>query len=85
MKTKLVLSSEKKDFIQWTDLPFIPRVRDYFNVSDILRPDEIEDLKNHSISWSGEKGIVKTVEYRHDDDGFYIEIGIQCEDSEMFT
>lgn len=36
MKTKLVLSTEKIKTEQWTDLPFLPRMDDWFNVKDIL-------------------------------------------------
>jgi len=41
MKTKLIFSTETKDFEQWTDLPFIPRINEWLNVADILKNEEI--------------------------------------------
>jgi hypothetical protein len=85
MKTKLVLSTEKNETEQWTYLPFIPRIHDWFNVKDLLTKEEIEEIKRNSISWSGEKGKVQSVEYRHDDNEFYIEINIRCEDKSLVS
>jgi hypothetical protein len=80
MKTKLVFSTEMQDTISWRDLPFIPRINEWFNVRDILKKDEIADLVKIARCWSGNHGTVQSVEYRHDEHDFYTEIFIWCED-----
>lgn len=81
MKTKLIFSTEKNDIEQWTDLPFIPRIGEWFNLRDILSADEITDIKSSSRDWSGISGEIRSVEYRHDDNEFYTELVIGCEDN----
>jgi hypothetical protein len=78
MKTKLVFSSETYNAEQWTNLPFIPRINEWFNVRDILKEEEVAEIKRASQSWNGIKGFIKSVEYRHDDNDFYIELVIYC-------
>ena len=80
MKTKLILSTCKTNFEQWTDLPVVPRLNEWFNVLDILKTEEILEIKQSASCWAGIKGTVQSVEYRHDDDDFYTEINILCED-----
>lgn len=45
MKTKLIFATEKTDTEQWIELPFLPRIHEWFNVQDILNPDELEIIK----------------------------------------
>jgi len=80
MKTKLIFSTETIDTEQWTDLPFIPRTNEYFNVSDILKKEEIVVIQQSAYCWSGIRGIIQSIEYRHNDDEFYAEVIIWCED-----
>ncbi len=80
MKTKLIFSTETKDTEQWTDWPFIPRIKEWINVADILKKEELVGIWQSARCWSKIKGTVMTVEYRHDDNGFYVEIYIWCED-----
>lgn len=80
MKTKLIFSTDTQDSEQWTDLPFIPRIQEWLNVLDILKPSEVEKIKQSASCWSGIRGIIQSVEYRHDDNGFYVEIFVWCED-----
>jgi len=80
MKTKLIFSTETKDFEQWTDLPFIPRINEWLNVADILKNEEIMQLWESANCWSRKYGIIQSVEYRHDDNDFYVEIYVWCED-----
>jgi hypothetical protein len=80
MKAKLILSTETKDTEQWADLPFIPRKDEWFNIPDILKADEIKEIEKSARCWSGEHGIVQSIEYRHDNSDFYTEIYIWCED-----
>ncbi len=81
MKTKLVLATETKDMDFWTELPFVPRINEWFNVQDILQVKELEDLRNQSRCWSGEKGVIQSVEYHHAAiDGYFVEVVIWCED-----
>jgi hypothetical protein len=79
MKTKLIFSTGSLDMEQWTDLPFIPRINELLNVKDILKKDEIENIRTASHFWPGIRGKIQTVEYRHDDDVFYVEIRILCD------
>ena len=80
MKTKLIFSTEKKDFEYWTKLSFIPRKKEWFNVQDFLNPEKLNEIKETTFCWSGEKGIVQSVEYRHNKKQFYVEVYIWCED-----
>lgn len=80
MKTKLVLSTETSDTEQWTDLPFVPRMYEWLNVQDILKSDEVENIKHSATCWSGIRGSIESVEYKHDDNEFYVEIYVWCED-----
>jgi hypothetical protein len=80
MKTKLIFSTETKDTQQWTDLHFVPRLHEWFNIQDILKPGEIEEVKQTANCWSGIRGTIESVEYRHDDNDFYVEVCIWCED-----
>lgn len=79
MKTKLIFSTKTKDTECWTDLPFIPRKEEWFNVQDILLVEEIAEIKKTANRWSGVRGLVQSVEYRHGDNEFYSEIIILCE------
>jgi hypothetical protein len=78
MKTKLIFSTGSSDIEQWTDLPFIPRINEWLNVKDILKEDEIENIRTSSQLWSGIRGKIQSVEYRHDDNVFYVEIIVLC-------
>jgi hypothetical protein len=80
MKAKLVFSTETKDTEQWLDLSFVPRLNEWFNVQDILKADEMETIRKSAHCWSGIRGCVQSVEHRHDDNDFYVEIFIWCED-----
>lgn len=79
MKTKLIFSTEANDTVQWTFFSFIPRIGEWLNVHDILKKDEIENIKASAYSWPGIRGKIESVEYRHDDNDFYVEIIIWCE------
>lgn len=81
MKTKLILSTATKNNEQWTHLPFIPRKDEWFNVQDIFNVEEIAQIKASAKCWPGVGGEVKSVEYRHDDNEFYAEVIISCEDN----
>ncbi len=80
MKTKLVFSTETKDTEQWTDLPFVPRINEWFKVVDILKKDELGAILQSAHCWSGNRGTIQSVEYRHDDNDFYAEVFVWCED-----
>jgi hypothetical protein len=80
MKTKLIFSTETKDTEYWTDLPFVPRAKEWFNVNDILGPDVLQSVRDSAKCWSGIKGIVETVEYKRDEKEYYTEIMVWCED-----
>lgn len=80
MKTKLVLSTETKDLEFWIDLPFIPRLNEWINLSEILSNKELCQVKQSAQCWSGIKGLVETIEYRKDTTDYYTEIIVWCED-----
>jgi hypothetical protein len=80
MKTKLIFSTETKDTECWTDLTFVPRMQEWFNVQDILKGEELKTIRQSANCWSGAKGIIQSVEYRHDKIDFYVEVFIWCED-----
>jgi len=80
MKTKLIFSTETKDIEKWTDLPFVPRISEWFNVQTILKETDIEAIKKSALCWSGIRGIIQSVEYLQIDNVFYTEIFIWCED-----
>jgi len=76
MKTILIITTESQRTEFWTDLPFTPRVGEWFNLQDILSADEIAQIKASALCWSGIRGVIQSVEYRHDDNEFYVEISI---------
>lgn len=80
MKTKLIFKTSNFSSEFWTEMPFTPRINEFINVKDILLTNEIQEIKKAASNWSGEKGVVKSVEYRHDDNEFYPEINVLCED-----
>jgi len=49
-----------------------------------LKTEEIATIKKSAKRWSGIKGIIKSIEYRHDDNDYYVEINIICEDETHF-
>jgi hypothetical protein len=80
MKSKLIFSTKTSSTECWTILPFTPHINEIFNVQDILMDEEVSVIKQSANHWSGVRGIVESVEYRHDDDEFYTEILVRCED-----
>lgn len=80
MKTKLVFSTEKEDFEHWFHLPMVPRLKEWVNVQDILKPEEILKIKESAFCWSSERGSIQSVEYRYDKKAYYVEVFIWCED-----
>jgi hypothetical protein len=80
MKTKLILSTINKKLEFLTNLPFTPRINEWLNIKDLLRTEEINEIKQSAKCWSGIHGTVQSVEYRHDDNEFYTELIILCED-----
>lgn len=80
MKTKLIFSTEKKDLEYLTDLPFIPRINEWLNVVDILEKEVVVQIYQSATCWSSSRGTIISVEYRYDDNEFYVEIYVWCED-----
>jgi hypothetical protein len=79
MKTKLILLTENKKLVCWTELPFNHRINELLNVQDILKKEEIDEIKQSAKQWSGITGIIKSIEYRHDDNDYFTEVRIWCE------
>ncbi len=80
MKTKLILSNHSRSVEHWDDLPIIPRMKEWINVTDFIPNRELTELKFSANCWSGEKGVVDVVEYRKNNDGVYAELLVWCED-----
>jgi hypothetical protein len=80
MKTKLVFSTETLDTDYLTDIPVLPRLGEWFNVQDILKEEEIAKIQQSATCWSGIRGVVQSVEHRHDGSVFYVEVFVWCED-----
>ena len=80
MKTKLIFSTETNYKEQWVDLPFIPRTKELLNVKDFLEHEEHVCIQESANCWSGIHGTIQSIEYCHDDNNFYVEIYIWCED-----
>jgi hypothetical protein len=80
MKTKLILSTETYSLEHWTDLPIIPRIKEWIRIPDFVSMGELSNLKQSATCWSGEKGIVDVVEHRKSNEGNYTELLIWCED-----
>ena len=80
MKTKLIFATETRDTEQWSDLPFTPRINEWFNVSNIVKKEDVAVIQQSAYCWSGIRGTVQSVEYFHNDNEFYAEVFIWCED-----
>lgn len=80
MKTKLVLSTQKRDLEFWVDLRFIPRKNEWFNINDFFNSVEIAEVRNSAQCWTSNTGVVQSVEYRKENKIFFVEIYIWCED-----
>jgi hypothetical protein len=78
MKTKLIFCSGTSKLKQWTILPFVPRIGEYFNVKEILRKRELKTIMAASDNWHGVRGIIQSVEYRCGKNDFYVEVEIFC-------
>ena len=80
MNIKLVFSTENNDFEHWIKVPTIPRLKEWFNVQEIIKPELFLEIKKSAFCWSGEKGTIQSVEYRHNKKQFFVEVYIWCED-----
>jgi hypothetical protein len=80
MNAKLIFSTDTEDIEHWIDLPFIPRISEWINVMEILKKEEILAILQTASCWSGARGTIQSVEYRHINNDFYAEIYVWCED-----
>jgi len=80
MKVKFLFSTESMDLEYWTNLPFIPHLKEWFNVQDMLNTQDLAKVIKSANCWSGERGLVQSVEYRFDGTDFFSEIIVWCED-----
>jgi hypothetical protein len=72
--------TETKDYESWKELPFIPKINEWINVPEFLKEDEFSIVKQSANCWSGSKGVIESVEYRSDNNNYYNEIIVWCED-----
>ena len=66
---------------KWVELDIIPRIEEWVETEDILSKSEHDITYENSTLWSGDIGTVWTVKLRKDENGFYYEIKILCEDT----
>ena len=71
---------KKNDVEKWIELDIIPRIDEWVEVIDILSENEYDITYDNSTLWSGDIGTVRTVSLRKDENGFYYEIRVICED-----
>ena len=80
MQTKLILSTENKDFESWLELPFVPRIGEWIAIPEFLNEEDLLEIKKSANCWSGDKGVVETVDYRKNSSEYHVEIIVWCED-----
>jgi|WetSurMetagenome_2_1015567.scaffolds.fasta_scaffold1556531_1 hypothetical protein len=80
MKTKLVLITDTDQIECITELGIVPQMHEWFNLQDILKPVELEKIKQTANCWSGLQGTIEFVEFKQDNNDFYPEIHVLCED-----
>jgi len=80
MKTKIVFSTETSDSDFWFDLPIIPRIGEFLKAKDFIDANQLFAIQETANCWSGDKGLVQSVEYCKNDDGMYVEMYVWCED-----
>jgi hypothetical protein len=80
MKIKMIAANERRDTDFQIDCPFIPRINEWINIHDLLSVEQINEIKKSAFCWSGEKGIVQSVEYRRNGGDFFVELYVWCED-----
>lgn len=80
MKTKIVFSTETSDNDFWFELPIIPRIGEFLKANDFLDDKQLYTIQKNANCWSGNKGLVQSVEYCKDNDEIYVEMYVWCED-----
>ena len=81
MRQRLIISTETtdKDYLL-IEFPVVPRMGEWIRMTDILDSTQVLAIQKTAVCWSGERGLVQSVEYRKDEEGFYAEIYVWCED-----
>jgi len=80
MKTKIVFSTETSDSDFWFDLPIIPRIGEFLKANDFLDDKQLFAIQETATCWSGNKGLIQSVEYCKNNDEMYVEVYVWCED-----
>jgi hypothetical protein len=80
MKTKIFFSTETNDSDFWFDLPIIPRIGEFFNAKDFLDTKQLFAIQETANCWSGNRGLVQSVQYCKNVEEMYVEIFVWCED-----
>jgi hypothetical protein len=80
MKIRMIAANERRDTDFQIDYPYVPRINEWVNIRDMLPAEKVDEIKKSASCWSGEKGIVQSVEYRRTESDFFIELYVWCED-----
>lgn len=81
MKLRIIISTETADKESLLiEYPVVPKIGEWIRLTDILDSKQVLAIQKTAVCWSGERGVVQSVEYRKDEDGFYAEIYLWCED-----
>lgn len=80
MKTKLICSTEKGEVGIWTDLPVLPQINHWIRVKEFVNEEEYKKIIQLAECWSGEKGVIESVEFRKNNEMHFMELLVWCED-----
>ena len=80
MKQRMIFSTETADMECLFELPFVPRIGEWIRLTDILDSKQVLTIQKTAVCWSGERGVVQSVEYCKNNDDFHTEIYVWCED-----
>ena len=80
MKAKVVFATETSDKVTCLDFPVIPRTGETIKVNNFFGKSAYDEIKKSALCWSGERGVIQSVEYSKNEDGFYVEMYVWCED-----
>lgn len=80
MKTKIIFSTENFDKEFWSEMPILPRIGESLRVCNFVSPDILNEIKSKTNCWSGERGLIQSLEYCKNNDEIFVEMFVWCED-----
>ena len=76
----MIFSTDTADMESMFEFSIIPGIGEFIRLTGFLNSKQIAGIQNSAVCWSGVRGIVRSVEYCKNDEGFYVEIYVWCED-----